>query len=96
MTRILKYSIIPYILVLILSITFLFTVKYKVQNLAREIKTLNKQIVTEKQNLHVLKAEYTYLSNPKRIKSLADVHLKLKPVKSTQVIRSPKELEIKG
>jgi len=95
MTRILKYSIFPYLLVLIISVVFLFTVKYKVQNLSREIRDLNTQIISEKQNLHVLKAEYTYLANPKRIKSLADVHLKLKPVKASQVVRNSNELKSK-
>lgn len=92
MTRILRYSVVPYIIVLILSVSFLFTIKYKVQNLSKELRVLNAEIISEKQNIHVLKAEFTYLSNPKRIKSLSDAHLNLKPVKSSQIYRDASEI----
>lgn len=88
MMRVLKLSIVPYLLILALSAAFLFVIKYKVQNLSKEVRSVNAQILSEKENIHILKAEYTYLANPKRIQKLANEHLKLQTIKPDQVVKS--------
>ena len=43
----------------------LYTVKYKVQTLKAEVAVAEKQLREEKQRLHVLTAEWTYLTRPR-------------------------------
>ncbi|MFI4983826.1 MAG: hypothetical protein ACHP6I_01360 [Rickettsiales bacterium] len=86
MFRILKVSIFGYLILLAILSTFLFVIKYKVQNLNKHLNALNSRIVTEKENYHILKAEYTYLTNPKRIKKLVSENLGLQTLKPDQVI----------
>lgn len=68
------------------SAAFLFIIKHKVYDLRKELKAVNNQILKEKENIHVLKAEYTYLSSPKRIRKLSNTHLDLQTVKPEQII----------
>lgn len=56
------------------------------QNLNKQLKSVNSQILKEKENIHVLQAEYSYLSSPKRIKKLVDKHLRLQSPKREQII----------
>lgn len=86
MVRILRVSIFGYIVLLAVLSTFLFVIKYKVQNLNKHLNDLNNRIVTEKENYHILKAEYTYLTNPKRIKKLVSENLSLQTLKPEQVV----------
>lgn len=70
--RIVSFGIVATILAMILM---LFT-KYTVVNLQNEIGNLNHQINKHKQDYHVLQAEWTYLTSPKRIEILAEAYLK--------------------
>lgn len=94
MMRALKVSIFPYLLILLVCAAFLFTIKYKVQNLNKDVKAVNSRILSEKENIHILKAEYTYLTNPKRIKKLVDQHLNLQTIKPEQIVKDFSELTI--
>ncbi len=91
MLKLLKSSVTTYLLILAISAAFLFAIKHKVQMLSKELKEINTKIISEKENIHILKAEYTYLTNPKRIKKLVDSNLALQTVKPDQIVE-PLEL----
>jgi len=63
----------------------LFSIKYKVQDLEQELAFLNKSIYQERQSIHVLKAEWSFLNNPERLGSLARRHLHMGPVLPAQL-----------
>ena len=63
----------------------LFYVKHVVQNLEQDLTSLERSINSDKEEIHVLKAEWTYLSRPDRIKTLASAHLDLAPTESAQI-----------
>lgn len=67
-----------------LSLT-LFTVKYQVQDLEEELVGYNRGITEDRQAIHVLKAEWSYLNQPARLKILAERHLGLGSVEPRQV-----------
>lgn len=57
------------------SVYFLFNVSHKTQITKDQIISINRKILLNKNNIHILKAEWSYLTNPERIKKLADQHL---------------------
>lgn len=65
----------------------LYHTSYRVEELDRQLHGLNDQIEAEQRNIHVLKAEWVYLSNPARIEEAARKHLDLKPTQPQQVTR---------
>lgn len=73
------------VIVLACVVLGLFQVKYKVQYLKEELVQLEGQIVYEKETIHVLKAEWAYLTQPSRLKVLADRHLDMAYVDSAQI-----------
>ena len=58
----------------------LFVVKYQVQDLEDQLTAIDHQIVTERQTIHVLKAEWSHLNEPGRLRRLAVRHLGLVPL----------------
>ncbi len=63
----------------------LYKIKYDTRSLQREAVALRKQIATERQQLAVLKAEWSILTHPRRIDKLAAL-LGLEPLKPQQII----------
>ncbi|HTI88005.1 MAG TPA: hypothetical protein VL966_15480 [Alphaproteobacteria bacterium] len=63
----------------------LFHVKYQVQALEDRLAKLNRDIVREQAQVHVLRGEWAYLNRPERIEELASRHLQLAPPKATQI-----------
>jgi cell division protein FtsL len=63
----------------------LFYVKHMVQNLEEDLSSLERQIKNDKEEIHVLKAEWAYLSRPERVKVLAAQNLDLQPTSSEQI-----------
>jgi len=64
------------IAVTIIAMALMLFTKYTVVNLQNEINDLNSKISRQKQDYHVLQAEWTYLTSPKRIEILAEAYLK--------------------
>lgn len=62
-----------------------YLVKYSVQDVQRELAARRMQLATEKESLHLLKAEWAYLNRPDRLRHLADRHLDLVPLDSRQI-----------
>ncbi|PIR31814.1 MAG: cell division protein FtsL [Alphaproteobacteria bacterium CG11_big_fil_rev_8_21_14_0_20_44_7] len=63
----------------------LFYVKHIVQNLEEDLAALERSIDVDQEEVHVLKAEWTYLSRPERVKTLASKYLDLEPTTSRQI-----------
>ena len=82
----LKIYFLPGMIVLALAITFLFFIKIRVQELSRNIKQLNSQILLERESIHILKAEYSYLTSPQRLKELTKKELNLQLPKNSQLM----------
>jgi len=76
------------VLILLLAVSLsmtLFVVKYQVQDMEGELVDFNRTIAEDRQALHVLKAEWSYLNQPARLKALAERHLDLSGIETRQV-----------
>lgn len=71
---------------IIIAITILFVLKAHVHTLNQKNLELTKSIIQEQDNLHILTAEFTHLSKPKRIEVFAKKYLTLQTIESTQLI----------
>lgn len=49
----------------------LFDITFRVEALQEELNALNKQILAEQRAVHVLQAEWSYLSRPERVEALS-------------------------
>ncbi len=67
-----------------LSLT-LFVVKYQVQDLEGELVEYNRALTEDRQAIHVLKAEWSYLNQPARLRNLAERYLGLAAIETRQV-----------
>lgn len=74
-----------WMVLLTLSAYGLFSIKYRVYDLKRDVAEINRQLADEQDEIHVLKAEWTYLNQPERLRVLAEKHLGLKPVSVAQM-----------
>jgi cell division protein FtsL len=90
MTKMRQTTIFTLLLAAIMSVA-LFYLKYEVTDLEQDLRTLNKAIVTDREAIHVLNAEWSHLNDATRIKDLAKRYLKLKPTDPKQ-LKSAKDL----
>jgi len=63
----------------------LFFVKYEVQSLERELAELNRTLAEDRQAVHVLRAEWSHLTDPDRLRRLTQRHLEIRPVEPGQL-----------
>ncbi len=63
----------------------LYMVKYRVLDIQKEIARTEHELEEEKENLHVIAAEWAYLNRPDRLQPLAQKYLKLEPMKGVQI-----------
>jgi cell division protein FtsL len=63
----------------------LLTVTHRVRGLEEELGSLRTSITAEQQKIHVLKAEFSFLAEPERLRRLAATHLGLVPVEPGQL-----------
>ena len=69
-------------------------VKYRVQDLENQLVDLNSQIARDREALQVLRAEWSHLNEPRRLKILASRYLGMAPI-SLDKVTSPSELNSK-
>ena len=60
--------------------------KNSVYRLEDELKTINQNIQTDIETIHILNAEWSKLNNPARLRTLAANHIDLNPIKAEQII----------
>jgi hypothetical protein len=63
----------------------LFHAKYRVQALESELSRLQQQIQRDREAIHVLRAEWSFLNDPDRLAELSRRHLELAPVAGAQL-----------
>lgn len=64
----------------------IFYIKYQVLALEDSLLQVQRNIYRTKESLHLLKAEWAYLNEPKRLQKLAVHHLDLKPARPVQLV----------
>jgi cell division protein FtsL len=72
--------------ILLMTSLMVYTTSDRVATMEKNLRKINTQIEAERQSLHVLKAEWTYLTNPTRIDGLAKKHLALQPTLPKRVV----------
>jgi hypothetical protein len=82
-------SIASGMILIILSGYFLFAMKREVEALNYSYKSLSKQIKDEKMAINLLKAEFSHLTSPSRLKALSDSHLSLASIKPDKMVSDP-------
>ncbi len=63
----------------------LFKVKYEVVAVEQKLAKAVQQIKQEEANIHILKAEWSHLNEPKRLQKLAETFLDIRPMKTEQI-----------
>ena len=80
-------SVVISLLFLILIGVGVSIVKYEVVFLRKKLNTIEKEIETCNDDLKVLGAEWSYLNDPKRLKTLCEKYLKtMKPIENNQIM----------
>lgn len=64
----------------------ILSMKNQVQGLEKQLVSINKSIQDDIKSIHVLKAEWSHLNNPSRLRKLAAKHISLNPVQAEQII----------
>lgn len=64
---------------------FLFHIKYEVIQQEASLEQTKRQIIQDRQTIHLLKAEWVHLTDPARLSRLSEQYLKLTPVVPTQL-----------
>ena len=64
----------------------MFVLKNQVQTLESELNRVNASIEEDVQSIHVLKAEWSHLNSPQRLRTLASKHISLNPARAEQII----------
>lgn len=80
-----RYSLLMWIVIFGASAVGLFHIKHNVQNLKRDIIEVNRQLDADNDAIHVLRAEWSYLNQPERLRTLAARHLDLAPIEVAQI-----------
>ena len=65
----------------------LFHVSYRVQSLEEELTRVNRDMLSEQETIHLLRAEWSYLNEPTRLADLTRRHLTLAPLSADQMVR---------
>jgi hypothetical protein len=79
-------STLVWVFVLALAFLGLYMVKFEVQSVREQVADATHQLEVERDALHVISAEWAYLSRPERLRSLAAKHLKMAPVQTPQLV----------
>lgn len=64
----------------------LFRVKYEVVFLEQQQNQIRKSIIESEESIHVLKAEWAHLNDPKILQTLTQKYLDLSPIQGSQMI----------
>lgn len=81
------------LLLIVASGVGLYQLKYKTQQLQREVTALDRQLAADREAIRVLEAEWTYLTRPERVAALAERYLALEPTSGLQVLASIDKVE---
>lgn len=82
---ILRFSTIVWMILVVVAAFGLYMVKYQVQAVREEVIAQEKKLREERDSLHVVQAEWAYLSRPQRLETLSQKHLTLQPMEGAQI-----------
>jgi len=63
----------------------LFLVKHEVKDMEGRLAGINQEVQRNREEIHVLNAEWSYLNDPARLRELAQKYLGMRPLGPTQV-----------
>lgn len=63
----------------------LYHLKHCVSNTAHDLQEVRLRILNTKESLHTMRAEWGFLTSPKRLANLSQKHLKLHPMRAVQI-----------
>jgi hypothetical protein len=66
----------------------LYQIADRVRAQEKELRALNRALMQERENIDVLKAEWSLMTRPERLEGLAGRHLALAPLKPSQVTKA--------
>ncbi len=76
------------LLLLIFCIVYgvgIYQLKYRVAHLESKLGDVQRDLIAEKESIHILDAEMSYISRPEHIAKLSEKYLPLSPVKVNQI-----------
>jgi cell division protein FtsL len=74
-------------LLLVITVGYaMFQVKYEVMQQEDALARINREIADTRDQIRVLDAEWSYLSQPNRLKRLASRYLDLSPINAAQIV----------
>lgn len=76
-------------ILIILAGYFLFAMKREVEALNLGFRSISNQIREERSAINLLKAEFSHLTSPARLKLLADTHLELSNINPNMMVSDP-------
>ncbi|MDD3029021.1 MAG: hypothetical protein PHS57_01880 [Alphaproteobacteria bacterium] len=74
-----------WLMMAIASSVMLYHTSDRVHALDQKLRTLNEQIGQEQQSIHVLKAEWVYLTRPSRLAAKAEKYLDMQPTATKRI-----------
>lgn len=80
-----RLSTVIWIVVIAVAVFMLYMVKYQVQSLKTQVAQTARELEAEREALHVVSAEWSYLNRPERLKTLAAKYLAASDVTVEQV-----------
>lgn len=73
--------------ILVAAMVFgVYLVKYQVQTLQQELASKQRELSGERESIHLLGAEWAYLTRPDRLEALQEKHLRLHLISSAQTV----------
>ena len=73
-----------------------FKVKYAVQDIEDQLSRVRRQTIAEQQEIRVLTAEWTYLTQPERLADLNRRFLQLAPIAARQMQRGIADIPLRA
>ena len=77
-------NVVSVVLVIAVSIG-LYNLKYRIEDQQETRQSLRQEITNEEDAVRILRAEWSYLTQPERLQSLMARHLELDPLKASQI-----------
>jgi hypothetical protein len=81
------------IVALLVSSFLLFEIKYRVQDIRRELNQIELDTLKAEEDIHILKAEWTFITKPETLSKLTKKHLNLTTIDPAKIKHlNPNEL----
>lgn len=81
-----RVSLVIWLIVAVGVAVGLYHVTYEAQKLEERLQQVRGAVKKEREALHVLEAEWSYLNRPARLARLAEEHLNMRPLSSGQIV----------